>query len=175
MKCCSTEIQSEAPEAESTIVKLMRSPRPQSCPACRGASRSVTHRTILLMLKPSLLDRVRERVWQFCPVADCRVVYFAEDGDPVFTTEDLRVRVGLKEQEDPIPLCYCFGFEEADVREEVARTSRSTVPQKISALIKLGLCACETRNPSDACCLGEVIKTVTRLTHGGSGEFNATV
>ena len=118
------------------------------------------------MLKPSLLDRLSERVWRFCPGADCRVVYFAEDGDPVFTTEDLRVRVGLKEHQDPIPLCYCFGFDETDVREEIARTGGSTIPQKISALIEQGLCACETRNPSGACCLGEVIKTVTRLTHG---------
>jgi len=121
----------------------------------------------MLMLKPSLLDRVTDGVWRFCAGADCRVVYFAEDGGDVFTTDDLRVRVGAKEREDPIPLCYCFGFDEADVREEIARTGGSAIPQKITAMVKQGLCACETRNPSGACCLGDVIKTVTRLTRGG--------
>jgi hypothetical protein len=125
------------------------------------------------MLKPSLLDRVGEVNWRFCPGADCRVVYFAKDIDDVFTTDDLRARVGLKEQEDPIPLCYCFGFDEADVREEIARTGGSAIPQKISAAVKQGLCACETRNPSGACCLGEVIKAVTRLTRGGLSSDQA--
>ncbi len=99
--------------------------------------------------------------------ADCRVVYFAEDGDVVFTTDDLCVRVGAKEREDPIPLCYCFGFDEADVREEIARTGGSAIPRKIGAMIKQGLCACGARNPSGACCLSDVIKTVTRLTRVG--------
>lgn len=118
------------------------------------------------MLKPSLLDRVNEGSWRFCAGADCRVVYFAEGGGSIFTTDDLRMRIGLKEREDPIPLCYCFGFDEADVREEVARTGRSAIPQRIAAMVEQGLCACETRNPSGACCLGEVIKTFTRLTRG---------
>jgi hypothetical protein len=119
------------------------------------------------MLKSSLLDRVSEGVWRFCAGADCRVVYFVEDGGAVFTTDDLRVRVGLKEREDPLPLCYCFGFDEADVREEIARTGGSAIPQKVNAMVKQGLCACETRNPSGACCLGDVVKAVTRLTRGG--------
>jgi hypothetical protein len=125
------------------------------------------------MLKPSLLDRVNEGNWRFCPSADCSVVYSAEGGDVVFTTDDLRVRVGSKEHEDPIPLCYCFGFDEADVREEIARTGRSAIPQKITAMVKQGLCACEARNPSGSCCLGEVIKAVTRLTSGGLSSDEA--
>jgi Zinc binding domain len=112
------------------------------------------------MLKPSLLDRVNEGSWRFCPSADCRVVYFAEGGGSVFTTDDLRMRVGLKEREDPIPLRHCFGFD--DVREETVRTCRSAIPQRIAAMVEQGLCACETRNPSGACRLGQLVKTVMR-------------
>jgi len=125
------------------------------------------------MLKPSLLNRMTDGVWRFCAGADCRVVYFAEDGDVVFTTDDLRVRMRLKEHEDPIPLCYCFGFDEADVREEITRTGESAIPQKITAMVKQGLCACEARNPSGACCLGEVTRTVTRLTRGSLSNDHA--
>ena len=38
-------------------------------------------------------------------------------------------------------------------------------PKRIGAiLIREGLCACEARNPSGMCCLGELNKTVNRLT-----------
>ncbi len=90
-------------------------------------------------------------------------MYFTESGDQIFTTEDLRVRVGLKERTDPIPLCYCFGFDEADLREEIERTGRTTIPQRIAELLQQTMCACPARNPSGACCLGEVTKAVKRL------------
>jgi hypothetical protein len=122
----------------------------------------VARRTVLLMLKPELLERADAGEYGFCPDPDCRVVYF-KGGGPSFSTEDLRVRVGLKEKDDPVPLCYCFGFDERQVREEIAATGATTVPQRISALIKQGLCACEARNPSGACCLGEVNRAARRL------------
>src|SRR5262245_40643035 len=112
MKCCSTEIQSDAAN-ESAVVKISRSTEPQRCPGCGSTSRPVARRTILLMLEPSLLDQLSDGVWRFCLGADCRIVYFVEDSSLVFTTKDLRVRVGLKEHEDPIQLCYCFGFDES--------------------------------------------------------------
>ncbi|MGH9837591.1 MAG: putative iron-sulfur cluster-binding metallochaperone [Blastocatellia bacterium] len=165
MNCCLPDNPNEISvgDAESLSADPANSPAPRSCPGCRRASRPVTRRTILFMLKPSLFDRAGERSWRFCADPECRVVYFTGNGEAVITTDDLRVRVGLKEREDPIPLCYCFGFDEADARDEIARTGRSAIPQRITALVKEGLCACETRNPSGSCCLGEVNKVVRRL------------
>lgn len=60
-------------------------------------------------------------------------------------------------------LCYCFGFDESHMREEIAQTGITTVPERISRLIRLGLCECDVRNPSGKCCLGEVNRTATRL------------
>ena len=90
--------------------------------------------------------------------------YFEEQGGHSFTTDDLRVRVGVKESADPIPLCYCFGFDESHIRDEISKTGETTVPKRISTLILEGLCACESRNPSGACCLGDVNRAVKRLT-----------
>jgi hypothetical protein len=81
-------------------------------------------------------------------------------------TEDLRVRVGLKEKDDPAPLCYCFGFDERHARDEIASTGRCSIPERITALIRQGMCACAERNPSGACCLGEVNRAVKRLLAG---------
>ncbi|MGH9959518.1 MAG: putative iron-sulfur cluster-binding metallochaperone [Pyrinomonadaceae bacterium] len=101
--------------------------------------------------------------YRFCSRSDCRTVYFTDQGGQSFKTDDLRVRVGLKEKDGRIPLCYCFGFDEAEVRREITNTGRTTIPQRISVLIKQGMCACPARNPSGSCCLGDVNKTVKRL------------
>ena len=77
--------------------------------------------------------------------------------------DDLRIRVELRATTDPIPLCYCFGFDENHIREEIAQTGTTTVPERISRLIREGLCSCDVRNPSGKCCLGDVNRTATRL------------
>jgi hypothetical protein len=111
----------------------------------------------------------------FCTNPECRVVYFLEHVGAAFTTDELRVRVGPKENQDPIPLCYCFGFDEADARDEIAHTGQTSIPQRVAALIKQGLCACPERNPSGVCCLGEVNKAIKRLLaeHQAAGEKNS--
>ena len=116
------------------------------------------------MLKPHLLEQAMTGTYSFCAVRECPVVYFEEQGSHRFTRDDLRVRVGVKESCDPIPLCYCFGFDESHMRDAITRTGRTTIPARISTLIREGLCACESRNPAGVCCLGEVNRAVKRLT-----------
>lgn len=133
------------------------------CRGCHGPTRPVSRKTVLLMLKPALLDHAREGEYRFCAAPACRVVYFTEDDGINFLTDDLRVRVGFKERIDPIPLCYCFGFEEREAREEIRKTGASTIPQRITALINQKMCACPARNPSGACCLGDVMTAMKKL------------
>lgn len=167
MKCCLTDTQ-VMDEAQALAADPVNAPEPAGdrryvCRSCQGASRPVTRQTVLLMLKPEQLDRAVEGDYRFCPEPDCRVVYFTEDNEIIFTTHDLHERVGLKERVDPIPLCYCFGFEERDAREEIARTGTCSISQRIVALIKEKMCACTTRNPSGTCCLGDVNKAIKKL------------
>ena len=170
MHCCSMDTEELISQevAEALAIDPINAPAPQYdpnhlCRSCEGASRRVTRKTVLLMLKSEFLDLVREDEYRFCADPDCHLVYFSENSDAKFTTGNLRVRVGLKEKSDPIPLCYCFGFDQSDAREEISRTGTSTIPQRIAALIKLKLCACPARNPSGACCLGEVNSAIKRL------------
>ena len=129
---------------------------PQPCIKCQTQGRPVSRKTVLLMLKPDLLEQAMHRNYRFCSVPDCPIVYFEENGNQQFTIDDLRVRVGLKVTEDPIPLCYCFGFEERHIRDDLTRTGATSIPQKIFQLIREGLCACDSHNPSGVCCLGKV-------------------
>jgi hypothetical protein len=157
MNCCATDISVKASSSESTN---------QRCGSCKGKSRPVSRKTVLLMLKPELLEQAVTGTYRFCAARDCPVVYFDEGSGQVFTEDNLRVVVGVKAREDPIPLCYCFGFDESHIRGEISRTGRTTIPERISRLIREGLCACEARNPAGVCCLGEVNRALAALTQG---------
>ncbi len=133
------------------------------CSNCKGASRFVTKKTMLLMLKADLFEQISEGQYYYCANFDCDIVYFSESQGTCFYTNDLRVRVGTKEKQDPKPLCYCFGFDESDFRDEIDQTGQTKILGQITQLLKAGMCACETRNPSGACCLGDITKTVKRL------------
>lgn len=159
MNCCSTAetaIQRETDDQPEIEIRA-------KCSRCEGVSRYVTKKTMLLMLKPELFESISDGQYYFCADPDCGIVYFPETEGTCFFTNDLRVRVGTKEKTDPKPLCYCFGFDESDFREEIERTGKAESAKRIAELLKAGMCACETRNPSGACCLGDITKTVKRL------------
>ena len=156
MSCCA--------ETAMPPIVLQKAETPRACLSCQGPSQPVTLRTLLLMLRPEFFDQVGESQYRFCSSPDCPVVYFSRER--CFTTGDLRIRVGLKEKDGLIPLCYCFGFNEQDLQAEIKTEGYTTIPQRILDLTKERMCACEERNPSGGCCLGEVAKAVKRLMKG---------
>lgn len=129
------------------------------CPRCGVVGRVVGEETIRAILKPGETDAFLGIERRFCATRSCAVLYYGADGRFVEKSASA-VRVGAKETEDPVPLCYCFEFTRAHVRREVAETGDSTIPDRIEAEIRAGRCACERKNPSGACCLGEVKKAV---------------
>jgi hypothetical protein len=160
MTCGPTESATDEGEKLETVANEISY---QLCTKCESQSRPVSRKTVLLMLKPHLLEQAMTGTYSFCSTADCPVVYFAERGVHRFTTDDLRVPVGIKATKDPIPLCYCFGFDESHIRDDISRTGNTTISERISRLIREGFCACESSNPAGACCLGEVNRAVKRL------------
>lgn len=133
------------------------------CVKCSHHSKAVSRRTVLVMVKPEFLEEALSGTYRFCEARECPIVYFEEQGTRTFTVDDLRIIVGIKSSADPIPLCYCFGLDESHLRKEIAQTGTTTVPEKIAHLTREGLCACDVRNPSGKCCLGEVNRTAKRL------------
>ena len=129
------------------------------CPRCGATGRVVGDAPIQALLIPGQAGSLLFVERRFCKTPTCDVLYYGADGRFVGKTAAV-VRVGLKETADPIPLCYCFDFARADVRREVAATGACSIPAQITAEVRAGRCACETRNPSGVCCLGEVNKAV---------------
>jgi len=131
-----------------------------ACPVNGARSKQVDLLTVKSLVRQLPLG-MPDTQYYFCETQDCDVVYFALDSQaPIFRRSNLLVRVGVKETADPIPVCYCFGFARADIYDEIAETRRSTIVEQITREVKAGNCACEVKNPSGKCCLGEV----TRLT-----------
>ncbi len=110
--------------------------------------------------------------YRFCADPHCEVVYYGDSGTR-FSVDDLRELVSAKTTGDRRPICYCFGFTEGDARKEIERIGQSMIPAQISKLIKAGMCACEVRNPAGVCCLGEVNRTVKRLSAEHKAEDEA--
>ena len=133
-----------------------------ACTSCGSEGRNVERKTVLHHVRHDLLGQVRGEAYRFCHNPECQIVYYGDDGMR-FAISDLRMPVTVKVCGDERPICYCFGFTEGDARKEIASTGSSNIPVQISQLIKAGMCACEVRNPSGSCCLGEVIQTVKRL------------
>lgn len=131
------------------------------CSVCGKAGQPVEKITLKHQVKPEHLETVEHGPFSFCRTPTCDVVYFNANGT-LLCKGDLRVRVGLKETEDPVPVCYCFGFTEKMVADELRATGKSTIPQRITAEIQAGNCACEIRNPQGSCCLGNVNAAVKR-------------
>src|SRR5713101_4260274 len=144
------------------------------CPECRQPGKSVETKTLKQMVQPWHLELLNKPGFLFCRSADCEVIYFHPDGD-CLRKPDVRVRVGLKETEHPVPICYCFGFTEAMAVEEIRATGKCTIPQRITAEVKAGNCACEIRNPQCSCCLGNVNAAVKRFTKSLATESSAAV
>jgi hypothetical protein len=164
MNCCITDDTVGATRSEAEAVCTGDDlPETGRCESCKNKGRPVSRKTVLLMLKPELLERAMHGSYNFCSERDCSFVYFDDEGREHFTVDDLRIRVGVKVQDDPIPLCYCFGFDENHIRDEIERSGNTNIPDKVSELIREGLCACEARNPAGVCCLGEVNKATKRL------------
>lgn len=139
------------------------------CAECGTKGRSVERRTVLHHVRSELLARVSDDDYRFCPAPACTVVYYGA-GEAVFTVNDVREPVTTKTSGGERPLCYCFGFTEGDIRKELTQSGKTKIPAQISRFIKEKICACEIRNPSGACCLGEVNKTAQQLLAKGETE-----
>jgi hypothetical protein len=142
----------------SVNAKTGTAPAVMACPGNGARSKQVDMLTVKSLVRQLPLGMPNDQYY-FCEARDCDVVYFPFDPQaPTFRREDLLVRVGAKEKADPIPVCYCFGFTRKDIHNEIAETGHSTVAERITAEVKAGNCACEVKNPSGKCCLGDVTR-----------------
>lgn len=103
----------------------------------------------------------RRQGFRLCRSRHCGTVYHGDAG-AVFGVDELRVVPGFKDGSAGL-VCYCFLHTEDDMALEMERTGETTIPARIRARIDAGDCACEVRNPSGRCCLGQVERAAERI------------
>ena len=130
------------------------------CPMNSQVTKPVGRQTIESLVKPEVRAELTPQPYYFCDAPDCNTVYVSALGDHVITKDLLTVRVGIKETVDPIPLCYCFGYDRKDVRDDVRQKGDTDIQKIITERMKAGECRCEVTNPSGGCCLGTVSKEI---------------
>lgn len=135
---------------------------PANCPACGAKGKKVKRLTVLALLRPSARARVRDDAHRICLSPSCDTVYFGRTDR--FGRDEVNVRVGQKETAPDRLVCYCFHHTPASIEDEIRRTGRSTVVERIKAEVQAGRCACEATNPEGTCCLGNVGRAVKEAT-----------
>lgn len=131
-----------------------------ACPSCGEKLKAVQKVTLDSLLLEEAKAELLPEDYSFCSTPSCELVYVSHSGKHIVSKSRLKVRVGIKEKEDPIPLCYCFGFSRADIFKEVEEKGDTEIPAYIRGKVKAGECFCERSNPSGGCCLGDVGRAV---------------
>jgi hypothetical protein len=135
-----------------------RSTSTSTCPVSGSRGERVAWRTVAALLSGAI--PTKQEFW-LCPDPGCGVVYFGAAGRLVSVAE-LRVHPGSKDGGEL--LCYCLQLRKQDLRLEVTAPTR--IMEQIADLVRAGGCACEVRNPSGKCCLGEVRRLSRRILEG---------
>jgi hypothetical protein len=155
---------------ECCEVKPNSRPAVLACPVSGRRCKQVDLLTVRSLVRQLPLA-MPSTAYYFCDDPGCDIVYFPADQEaPVFRRADLWVRVGRKEKNDPIPVCYCFGFTRQDIRDEIQQKGKSTIAEQIKSEVKAGRCACELKNPSGKCCLGNVSKVIQEALKAMKGD-----
>ncbi len=131
-----------------------------TCPSNGQVTKPVARITVESLIAPAFRGELLPQPYYLCAAPDCDTIYVSALGDHLITKDMLTVRVGFKETEDPLPLCYCFGYDRKAVRDDIRETGGTEIQTIITAKVKAGACECERKNPSGGCCLGQVSKAI---------------
>ena len=135
---------------------------PPVCPMNEQVVKPVGRITVESLVKPEIKSQLLPQPYYFCNASDCDTVYVSALGEHLITKDQLSVRVGIKEQDDPIPICYCFNFDRQAIQEDFRNKGSTEILKIITARVKAGECQCEVTNPSGTCCLGDVNRAVKK-------------
>ena len=128
------------------------------CPASGSAGEPVDWTTVAALANGRVPPKQEFRL---CRDPDCEVVYYGSAGT-LLRLNGITAQPGFKTGSDGL-VCYCFLHREKDVVRQITESGRTDIFESITAEVQAGNCACEVRNPSGKCCLGEVEATIRRV------------
>lgn len=123
------------------------------CPRCRQAGQKVENVTVKSLVEEQLIPKVGDEDYFLCTTLRCDVVYYHNGTGKTFCKNNLKIRVGFKETEDPIPVCYCANVTEKQIRDEIVIKKRAKNMQDIKQYTgAMTGGRCKYTSPSGKCC-----------------------
>jgi len=144
--------------SESCCSVTPQSNRTSLCPRSDSAGKPVDWTTVAALTRGRVPPKQEFRL---CRDPDCEVVYYGSS-QAVLTGAELNVVPGFKNGSAGL-VCYCFLHRMSDIERQLGETGTTDILESIEYEVQAGNCACEVRNPSGKCCLGEVQKTIRSL------------
>jgi hypothetical protein len=133
-ECCSTKKPSQ------------QSSKKHNCPKNNRSYGQVPYITVTHHINKPWQARLTKQTYYFCDDPNCDVVYFGSDNSMI-CKDQIRTKVGIKEETEDAVVCYCFGILKSEAQNDI-KTRAFVVEQT-----KNSLCSCTTHNPSGKCCL----------------------
>jgi len=147
--CCSISVEAERQDKKS-------------CPNCGKIGKPVQALTIKALTKKDWPGHQKITDGYYCTNPNDPTVYYFTDKNLTIDTQDVSVRVGIKEVEEPIYVCYCFKHTKAEISEDFRVNGYSTIEEDVRKKVKEKECFCEISNPSGKCCLGDIRRVFTQ-------------
>ena len=132
------------------------------CPLCKEEAKGVLAKTLNALLKlesKKSLNSLEE--FFLCKTSTCKVIYFRSN--EVLTQEDMSVSVGFKDDAKVKNYCYCFGWTEERILEDIKEHGNSRAIDDIKGKMDSIGCSCEVKNPTGKCCMVDVKRDVSKL------------
>lgn len=129
----------------------------KGCPVNGEKGRPLASETLRHLIHAATCSEIKNSGYYFCRSEECDTVYYHPESGQCFDKCDLIVRVGLKETEDPVWLCYCFNISKKMIQEEIELMGKSASGDRIRYEVAAKNCECEIKNPSGRCCLADVL------------------
>ncbi len=151
-------------------------PAPEAGPASQGGRKPCPlsgTKGVAVKVDPTVGNHVRESTWDrldgieelwFCPEPSCPVVYYDDTNEAIWGVDDLKTRVGVKTDLDPVPVCYCRRVTRARIAEEILEKGCCDSLQDIKGFTRANTGElCLVTNPSGRCCGGHVRRVVEEI------------
>ncbi|MGQ0535959.1 MAG: hypothetical protein ACT4PT_07790 [Methanobacteriota archaeon] len=134
------------------------------CPECLEPGERVAWTTVNAVLRPEAAGKLDSSAsYHFSPRRECPVPYLGAGPSSVARKDEARRRIGEKEAEAPIPVCYCLKVSEGQIVAEVAekRCCRTLRDVERATRARTGR-ACHVMNPRGRCCGPQVRRAINK-------------
>jgi copper chaperone CopZ/bacterioferritin-associated ferredoxin len=143
------------------------------CGRCGGEGMKVLPLTLGAHLAAEHWSKI-DGSFYFCPTRGCEVVYFSNRSGVYFTKAEVKTRVGIKEEAEPKPLCYCNRVTEEMLRRAILEEGCCSSMEEVQRHTGAGKGRwCVVTNPSGRCCEWYLKDIIAELLAGAKRKGGA--